>query len=81
MEALGEDVLEHPAQLIGRENWRDVRYVRAEVYSAMGDVEGATAILARMLDGPTGVTSDYLEARMTWDAIRDDAAFAALSTR
>ena len=81
MEALGEDVLEHPAQLIGRENWRDVRYVRAEVYAAMGDVEGAAAILARMLDEPTGVTSDYLEVRITWDVIRDTAAFTALSTR
>lgn len=81
MEALGEDVLGHPAQLVGRENWRDVRYVRAEVYSALGEAGPATRILARLLVEPTGVTADYLEARVAWDGIRDDPGFAALLTR
>ena len=81
MEALGAEVLESPAQLIGRENWRDIRYVRAEAYSALGDVHGATGILARMLAEPTGVTPELLEARIAWDSIRDDPAFSALLNR
>jgi len=81
LSALGPEALEAPAGAIRREDWRDIRVVRAEAYAALGDAAAAAQILSELLARPTGVTLEYLEARLAWDPIRDDPAFVALFER
>ena len=78
---LGPEGLEALPGAIRREDWRDIRVVRAEAYAALGDAAAAAQILAERLARPTGVTLEYLGERLVWDPIRADPAFVALFER
>ena len=64
LSALGPEVL--GAGAIRREDWRDIRVVRAEAYAALPDAAAAAQILADLLAQPSGVPREYLRERLAW---------------
>jgi len=81
LEGMPPDVLEVPSQAMGRFWWQDIRVSRAAAYASIGDAGAAVQILGELLDGPSGITPEYLANRLRWDGIRTDPAFASLLQR
>ncbi len=49
----------------------------AEVYARLGRAPECVALLAELLNAPTGLTVPMLRIDPTWDKLRDDATFEA----